>query len=281
MGKKSLERQALDCMGKNWSKASETREKLLNNVAQFAEFVENRYHLERIENLKPGMITAYAADMVAQGLSPSTMANKMTAVREVCGAIGKQGICAKDNKAYGIERIRINPQSVNQDKLAEIRGALVERAAAGNRVAKMMVAADALREAFGLRNKESLMTTKVVERDGQPFLAVEGAKGGRLRFLPIDSQMKEAAVKVAQETAKQLGSGTGRIIPPEMSLKAAYDAQRNAWRALGGTKENSANIHGERHLHAREMRADGATREEIMAELGHGEDRSTAAYGVK
>ena len=281
MGKMSLARQALDRIGKNWSKASETREKLLSNVSQFAQFIESRYHLERIENLKPGMITAYAADMAAQGLSASTMANRMTAVREVCGAIGKQGICAKDNQAYGIERIRVNPQSVDKEKLAEIRCVLAERAAGGDRVAQMMVAADALREAFGLRNKESLMTTKVTSQEGKPCLKVEGAKGGRVRFLPIDTHMKDAAVKLAQETAKKLGSGTGRIIPTEMSLKAAYDAQRNVWRALGGTRENSANMHGERHLHAREMSADGATREEIMADLGHGEDRSPSAYGVK
>ncbi|MBJ6724392.1 integrase domain-containing protein [Geomesophilobacter sediminis] len=144
-----------------------------------------------------------------------------------------------------------------------------------------MVAADALREAFGLRAKESLMTSAVVVKDGKEHLSVEGAKGGRPRLLPIDNERKTEAVKLAQETSKSLGSGTGRIIPPEMTLKEAYDAQRNEWRALGGTRENNANMHGERHLHAREMSADGATKEEIMADLGHGEDRSPSSYGVK
>jgi len=281
MGRKSLERQALDRMGKNWGKSSGTREKLLNNVSHFATFVQGQFHLERIDNLKPAMIKAYAASMTEQRLSPSTMANRMTAVREVCAAIGKQGICSKENKEYGIERCRINPQAVNVDKLDEIRRALGERAAAGDQVAKMMVAADALRDAFGLRAKESLMTSKVVETEGQNSLIVEGAKGGRPRCLPIDSDKKAAAVKLASETTKDLGSGTGRIIPPGMSLKEAYDAQRNEWAKLGGTRESNANMHGERHLHARQMSSEGATREEIMADLGHGESRSPAAYGVK
>jgi site-specific recombinase XerD len=280
MGQKSLERQALDCMGKNWSKSSETREKLLNNVAQFAEFVDNKYHLERIENLKPGMITAYAADMAAQGLAAATMANRMTAVREVCAAIGKQGICAKDNKDYGIERIRINPQTVNVEKLAEVRSVLEERAAAGDRIALMMVAADALREAFGLRAKESLMSSLVVVKDGKECLKVEGAKGGRERFPPIDTRMKADAVKLAQEISKMLGSGTGRIIPPEMSLKQAYDKQRNEWAKLGGNRETNANMHGERHLYARDKTANGASKEEVLTDLGHGSDRSLASYGV-
>ena len=186
----------------------------------------------------------------------------------------------KDNKALGIERVRINPQVVDVEKLAQIRSELVNRAAAGDRVATMMVAAEALRDAFGLRAEESLMTAAVVVRDGKEHLSVEGAKGGKPRFLPIDNDKKAEAVRLAHETSKSLGSGTGRIIPPEMSLKEAYDAQRNEWRGLGGTRENNANMHGERHLHAREMSADGATKGEIMADLGHGEDRSPAAYGV-
>jgi site-specific recombinase XerC len=207
MGKKSLERQALDRMGKNWSKADGTREKLLNNTRHFARFVQDKYHLERIENLKPGMITAYAASMTKQGLSGSTTANRMTAVREVCAAIGKQGICAKENSPYGIERVRVNPQQVNVDKLIEIRGALAERAAAGERIAKMMVAADGLREAFGLRAKESLMSKEIVVRDGKQYLIVEGAKGGRPRELLVDNEAKERAVQVVSETSKELGSG--------------------------------------------------------------------------
>ena len=144
----------------------------------------------------------------------------------------------------------------------------------------MMVAADGLREAFGLRAKESLMSKEIVDRDGKQYLIVEGAKGGRPRELAVDNEAKAKAVQVVLETSKDLGSGTGRIIPPELTLKGAYNSQRNEWRALGGNKENDANMHGERHMHAREMAGNGATKEEIMADLGHGESRSSSAYGV-
>ena len=280
MGSKSLERQALDTMGKNWGKSSDTRLKLLHNVAQFTLFVQNRYHLEKLGNLKPGMIAAYASAMITQGLAPATMANRMTAVREVCAAIGKQGICSRENKTYGIERDRINPQQVNQGKLDEIRATLRDRASTGDRVATMMLAADSLRGAFGLRAKESLLSKDVTEKAGKLLLVVEGAKGGRPRELEVRTKEQLKAVQLVAETAKVLGSGTGRIIPPEMSLRQAYDTQRNEWRALGGTRASSANMHGERHAHARGMAADGATRGEIMLDLGHGEDRSPASYGV-
>lgn len=277
-GSRNLERQAMSRIGKNWGVSSETREKLLSNTKSFAGFIDKKYHLESLDNLKPGMITAYAASMKAEGLSASTMANRMTAVRTVCDAVGKRGICAKDNAAYGIERDRINPQSVNQENIFRIHAILQERAMAGDRTAIMMVAAHTLRDEFGLRAKESLMTKDVTDKAGKLYLVVEGAKGGRPREIEVrtDGQMK--AVQVVAETAERLGSGTGRIIPPELTLKQAYDAQRNTWRALGGTRASDSNMHGDRHGYARDRHEAGVTNAQIMNELGHGEDRSPAAY---
>lgn len=87
--KKSLAVQALERVGKNWSKASLTREALLQHVKGFARFVEKRYGLEQLENLKPGHVAAYVADMQQQNLSPGTMANRLSAVRQLAAAIGK------------------------------------------------------------------------------------------------------------------------------------------------------------------------------------------------
>lgn len=275
---KSLVRQAVEKLGKDWSKGKLTRQKLLQNTKEFARFVSNRYGLERIENLKPAMVQAYIRERQECGLGSSTLAGKLTAVRVLASAIGKKNIVPKTNQEFGIARIRINPQDVDGTKLGEIRGALIERAAAGDSVAQMVVAADALRVAFGLRAKESLMTSVVVVRDGRECLKVEGAKGGRERFLPIDTESKAEAVRLAHETSKKFGSATGRIIPPQLTLKQAYDAQRNLWASLGGIRANACNMHGQRHMHAREMEAGGATRAEIMVDLGHGEERSPSAY---
>lgn len=278
MGISSLERQALVKIGKDWSKASLTREKLLSNVQEFAKFVFKQFGLAKIDNLKPGHIQSYVNSLHDRGLSPSTMAGKMTAIRTVALAIGKQNIVPRDNKAFGIERIRVNPQVVNPDKFIDIRGVIESRALAGDKVASMCNAADRLREAFGLRAKESLMSSKVYERDGRQYLQVEGAKGGRPRDLEVKNEMQHKAVQLVIETSKALGSGTGRIIPPSMNLKQAYDAQRNLWRSLGGTRQTGANMHGERHTYARGLKSDGASKAEIMNQLGHGEDRSPSAY---
>lgn len=275
---KTLERQALERLGKDWSKASLTREKLLGNTREFARFVSERYGLERIENLKPKMVQAFVRDMHERDLAPSTMAGKMTAVRELAGAIGKQNIVERQNSSYGIERVRVNPQPVNHDRLGEVRQAISAMADQGNKIALMVRAADSLREEFGLRAKESLLSSKVETKDGKLYLTVEGAKGGRPRELEVRTEGQLRAIQLVAETSAALNSGTGRIIPPSMNLQQAYDAQRNLWRECGGTRENGGNMHAERHAFAREQDEGGASRAEIMANLGHGEDRSPAAY---
>jgi len=276
---KSLERQSMDRIGKNWSKASLTREKLLGNVREFSRFIEGKYGLEKIENLKPNMVKEYVSTLHERGVAASTKADKMTAVRVLAEAIGKRNIVERHNSEYGIERVRVNPQPVDHERLVEVRQSIAERANQGDQIARMVRAADALRSEFGLRAKESLLSSKLEERaGGKMYLVVEGAKGGRLRELEVRTEGQLRAVQLVTETAKALGSGTGRIIPPHMSLKQAYDAQRNLWRQSGGTRSTSANMHGERHGFARERNADGATNSEIMSELGHGEDRSPASY---
>ena len=279
MGKHgTLASQALARIGKDWSKSSLTREKLLSNTREFARHVAKNYGLERIDNMKPGHVQSYVNDLHDRGLAPSTMADKMTAVRIIAVAIGKQNIVQRTNAAYGIERVRINPQTVNHDRLVEVRQAISDRADHGEKIAQMVRAADGLRVAFGLRAKESLMSSKVAVKDGKLILTVEGAKGGRPRELEARTEGQLRAVQLVAETAKALGSTTDRIIPPHMSLKQAYDAQRNLWRECGGTRAAGANMHGERHGYARDRDAEGATKSAIMSELGHGEDRSPSAY---
>ncbi len=109
-------------------------------------------------------------------------------------------------------------------------------------------------------------------------LAVEGAKGGRSRSLVIKNNVQLRAVQQVELAAKALGSGTGRCIPPEMSLKQAYNAQRTLWAELGGTKANNAHMHASRHKVAQEMFANRYSKGEIMEQLGHGEDRSPFCY---
>lgn len=255
---KPLAVQALERIGKNWGVSSKTRDAHLQHTKDFCKFVANTFGLENIQNLKPGHVEAYVQHMKDDQLDNGTMCNRMAAVRELAKAIGKGNIVARENKEYGIARgSRHKPITANTSEIDRIRQTLVERANAGDRVAMMCHAAAELRDAFGLRAQESLMSSKVVDTVAGAALRIEGAKGGRPRDLRITNDAQQRAVQIVDQVSKALGSATGRIIPPEMSLEKAYNAQRTLWRELGGTKSVAAHMHAARHTTAQEMKVQG------------------------
>ena len=264
-------------IGKDWSKSSLTREGTIQHTKSFAQFVQDKFGLERIDNLKPGHVSAYIHDMQQRGLSAGTQANRLSAIRGLAQAIGKQNIVCRTNAEYGIERNRKNPVLANHEKIAEIREQIDAAAKAGDRIAMMVSAAAGLRDAFGLRQKESLMSHRV---EGNR-LVVEGAKNGKPRSLEITTNSQLQAIQYADQVSQALGSGTGRIIPPELSLKQACNAQRNLWSKLGGTKSNRSHQHASRHDFAQRCKADGDSDLQLSIKLGHGRVEAAGHYAPK
>jgi len=263
---KPLATQALQTIGKCWHKASLTRTADIQHTKAFAQFVQDKFGLERIQNLKPGHVQAYVNSMQANNMGAGTISNHLSAIRQLAEAIGKRNIVCRTNAEYGLSRTRKNPVLANLQKIEQIRVQIDHAARAGDRIAMMCSAAAGLRDAFGLRAKESLLSYKV---DGTK-LVIEGTKGNRPRSLEITTDQQKQAVQYASEISQALNSGTGRIIPPEMSLKQAYNAQKNLWQNLGGTKTNHSHQHASRHAYAQGCKAAGDSNAVISEKLGHG-----------
>ena len=279
---KPLSCQALERVGKNWKVGKGTREAKLQTIKRFCDFTQKQFGLQRIENLKPGHIQEYAKSLHEQNISARVGSNYMAYVRDLCQALGKGGIVAKDNAAYGFGGVpRQNPLDVNIDKIADMRSMLDAKAATGDRIAMMMAANAEMRDAFGLRQKEAMLSNEVVVKDGRKCLEVEGANGGRPREIPIRNQKQLNALERVAATAKILANANGRAIPPELSLKAAMRAESKAWNKMGGTRVAKANMHAQRHAYAQVRLAEGATKAEVNRELGHGDHRSLGFYSNK
>lgn len=274
---KSLVSQALGTIGKRWDLAQSTRNGQLQHTAAFAQFCADKFGLDRIGGLKPHMVESYVQSMKERGVKDRSIANHLSAVRTLAHAIGKANIVARENNAYISSRSRMNPVIQNNEKVLEIRATLQNRAENGDRTAIMMQAAAALRDTFGLRAEESLMSCKVHENR----LIIEGTKNGRPRELEIRTPEQRASVELVHKTAELLGSTTGRIIPPEMNLKQAMNIQRTQWVRLGGTKANKAHMHASRHAYAQRRLAEGATRKQVSLELGHGRIEIIGNYSPK
>lgn len=58
---------------------------------------------------------------------------------------------------------------------------------------------------------------------------------GKERELPLETAGQLHALQCAAELTAALGSATGKIIPPELTLKHAYDVQRDEWRNWAAT----------------------------------------------
>ena len=277
---KGLYQQALDLMGKGWDKSALTHTAFKSDMRQITAFLKERYGLERIEHVKPHMVTSHIKTWQEAGYSASHLQGIATAWRPVARSVGKQNIVPRTNAELGISRPnadRYKPKEANHDKLAAIRAVLVERGASSPKDRALLAAHD-LRQTFGLRAKESLMSNRVVDRHGRKYLQIEGAKGGRPRELELRSPEQARAVDRVREVARELGNAQGRIIPPQMTLKQFYDYQRNTLRALGASRADGSNAHSQRHGFAQQRLAETGNRSQVATELGHGRDEVVSHY---
>lgn len=167
--------------------------------------------------------------------------------------------------------------------------------------------------AFGLRLKESVMfspTLNEVPAHALPvsfgptryvsFLRVKrGTKGGRLRFVPIRSELQRKALELAHAHVNSFGPRPApHVGRPGMSLKQSLDRFSYVMRKFGITRARlGVTAHGLRHQFAGDLyfeltdvkppvaggsAPDRATMDagylEVARQLGHGRPQVSSAY---
>ena len=276
MSHKSLAQQAKDRIGKTHDLGHETIEKNQGNLERLMDRIEDKYGLERIQNLKTKHIDGVFADMREEGLSPSTIAGYATVARDIAEAIGKENI-VRSNEELGASRqgTRLNPKIADQEKMSQIQEFL-------NRKDDWLGAAWQLQQALGLRLAEGIKPLKIVENErGELSLEVIG-KGGHIYRPPINTPERVEAVARAF-AVKEMQGGKG-LIPPEKSFKQGYDKCRNEIRNAGGTKANMANSQLGRHTVIQERlggsvrSASPETRAKTIREVGHYDEAKLRHY---
>ncbi|NCC60287.1 MAG: hypothetical protein EOM12_04965 [Verrucomicrobiae bacterium] len=251
-------------IGKFHSKSNLTSQKNLGNIFRILNKVQEKFGIEKIENLKTNHFEKVFQDLKDKGLSNSTLSGYATAARMIAESIGKQNIFPRDNKDMGISRAgeRLQPQECNIEKQQDIRGNLYDRA-------QFLGLAHDMRKEFGLRAKESLLSNKIsVHADGKQYLVVDGSKGGRPREVEIKNDGQREIISKVQQYIKE--NGLKSIIPKELNLKQAYDLQKNSLKEFGATRHDGSNAHALRHEWAQKEIANGENRTKVAEELGHG-----------
>ena len=270
---RKLAYQALKLVGKNWGKSSLTIEKNRGNIVRLANRLERRFGLEDIHNLKTRHLATLFEEMKAEHLSASTLSGYATAARSIAFAIGKQNIVPRTNKDLGFTRAdeRYQPIQANADALEEVRRFLYARS-------EWQGLAHDLRMHFGLRAKESLLSVDALECDGTVYLEVRGAKGGRPRRVPVQNSAQAETLGRIRQFVQEKSQKS--LIPNGMTLKQAYDRQRNDLHRVGATKAVRANAHALRHAYVQELGSQGVPRSELAKRLGHGREEVLKHYGA-
>lgn len=268
---KRLAHQAQKLTGKNWSKGSLTIKKNRAMIRLFADRVERKYGLQRIQDLKTKHVIGVFEDLLATGYTASTLSAYATAARTIAKAVGKQNIVPRTNQELGFSRKenRYRPIKANEEFLHEVGKQLYGRS-------EWQGLAHDLRHHFGLRAKESLLSSEVVIGRDCTLLIVRGAKGGRPRGVPIETDRQLALV---DRLHTYLARGKQQsLVPPELGFQCAYNKQRNDLHRLGAVKAVSAHAHSLRHKFVQDLQAAGVSDTDLVEIIGHGRTKSLDHY---
>jgi integrase len=222
----------------------------------------------------------------ADGISPGTFKNRMSALRWLAEKIDKQNIVARDNSTYGIaDRKHVTNVSkasaLDDAKLAKVSDAYTALSLR-------------LQEAFGLRREESIkLRPSLADRGDVLHLNASWTKGGKERDVPIQTEAQRDLLNEVRQLA-----GAGSLIPGDMSyrdqlnrfksqtaqagidrvhgLRHAYAQTR--YEQLTGWKAPAAGELSSKQLTPEQKAVDRQARLTISRELGHEREQITAVY---
>lgn len=240
----------------------------------------------RANGLKPKHIEALSSRWQAEGLNPGTIKNRMVELRWWAQKVGKAGIMADDNKAYGIP---------DRQLVSTANRARTLTATELARITDPYTAVSLkLQAAFGLRRAESIkLQPSWADRGDKLVLKASWCKGGREREVPI----RTTAQRQVLNEARRLSQG-GSLIPRERRFIDQLQRFKHQCSVAGIHR-----VHGHRHAYAQaryleitgwkapaaggptskslapeQRELDREARITVSRELGHEREQVTAVY---
>ena len=250
----------------------------------------------RPSNLGNRQIAFMVRRWVARGLEPGTIQLYLSYLRTFAEWIGHQGMVISPEKYVDdpsrVERSYAAAEDKSWSAHGVIPDAKIAQVAAFDRYVGCQLLM-ALR--FNMRVKETVMCMPhAAEVDGKLEIK-RGTKGGRQRFVPIDTPEKRAALEAAKRLVVDRNANLGR---PGRTLEQNLERFRYVMRKFGIIKAAlGVTAHGLRHEYANdryqefagvaspvrggppiERDADRAARLRLAEELGHSRESISRAY---
>ena len=230
-----------------------------------------------VHSLKPKHVEALVGKWLSEGLSATTMKNRMVAIRWWAKKVNRASVVAQSNEFYGIPERKY----VTNISKATTLGSRELFRIPDPRVRMSLC----LQRAFGLRREEAIkFMPRYADRGDQIVLKGSWTKGGKERSIPVVTREQRSVLDEARRLA-----GGGSLIPSAKNYRKhlrVYEAQvaraglsrmhglRHAyahWRyeMLAGWPPPAAGGPGHGELTPEQKEKDKEVRQVISRELGH------------
>lgn len=241
----------------------------------------------RAQGFKPKHVKMLVDRWLAEGLSPGTLKNRMSALRWLAEKIGKENIVERSNAAYGIQdRVYVT----NRSKAKDLGLDQLERIRCPYTQMSLRLEAE-----LGFRRAESIkVVLKWADRGDRVMLKDSWCKGGREREVPVYRPEQRQVI----DEAKALANGKSLVAPGYKTYRDYLKHFRYECERVG-----IHGVHGHRHRYAqrgyqeltgwecparggptskqltkRQKVIDREARGVISREMGHGRLQVTSVY---
>ena len=210
------------------------------------------YKLETPQSLQQRHVFALVKQWEENGLSASTIANRISTLRMLSAWIGKPGMIQKaEDFVSNPDSVR-RSQATKKDKSWSGAGLDIEAMIGMVEQYDARVGLQArLMKAFGLRKKEAVMFRPLKADLGLAIRVRDGTKGGRERVVQIETDEQRYVLDLAKKRVTKVNEHIGH---PDMSLEQALRRVNYVFEKFGLTKRGlGVTAHGLRHEHLNEV----------------------------
>lgn len=225
-------------------KTIEKRE--IDLFAAFGQLQQMGFHLRTLDNFKKKHVEALARKWEADGLSASTIQNRISVLRTLAEWLGKTGMIGRSTEFVADPKSVTRTAAATYDHSWSAAGVDVEA------VMRMVSATDKyvgmqlrLCLAFALRREEAVMFKPYRADKGAYIEVVDGTKGGRPRVVMIRTEAQRQLLEEAKAFVKGVN---GHVGSPSRDLKSSIRRFVYVLSKCGVTKAGlGVTAHGLRH----------------------------------
>ena len=212
----------------------------------FADLREKGFRLNAVQGFRGKHMEALAKQWEQQGLSASTLSNRISVFKTFAGWIGKQGMI--QNPGHYVsqkESVRRNLSSSEPRTWSDKGISIAEKIEAVRGDCSVCADALSLQRLFGLRSKESLLLKPHLADKCHYLLIEHGAKGGRMRTVPITTPEQRQFL----DQLKTRIDRTKSLVPSDKRYNQFRDRYYYVLQKHGISRKDGITAHGLRHEH--------------------------------